>query len=92
MQLKKGDWVIDTTGTKEQLEVDAEKGSWYDTECELWTPQENEWCWFFNHSDQIPVLGKYTKNIQTSQQGVYYNLETYMFCEPFIGTLPTNIK
>lgn len=72
----------------------------------LWQPKEGEWCWFWNHEDDVPILAKYlrieeclrtsiiTKNIQMFfvVSGRCYGDNAFKYCEPFIGELPSFLK
>jgi len=58
-----------------------------------WDPQEGELVWFYNDNETLEdlVLAKFTHKIE-----YYYGitidgkeLTDYMYCQPFIGTLPT---
>jgi len=60
-----------------------------------WAPQPSEWCWFYNSKEELPQLGRYEENnsatghfsidLRCTQYGI-------SFCEPFRGTLPSNLQ
>ena len=75
--------------------------------CKLWAPEEGEWCWFWNDETDIPRLRQflYPSNIfdrptvyitqpdpATVMSRTYWGIESYKYCEPFIGQLPTILK
>jgi hypothetical protein len=99
---KIGDWVREPDGDIWKLDNEVEKGSYVDTDCELWQPKVGEWCWF--RSDNMPkyiqVLAQF-KEYYNGEYAVVFNpkdveegTETiyYTECEPFIGELPSFIK
>ena len=74
---------------------------------ELWQPQPNEWCWFWNKYmdiDQCPKLAQFHFMVEELQEPIdvpaFYQTKykttklgyLYDFCEPFIGQLPTTLK
>jgi hypothetical protein len=100
-QFKAGDWVrIGDKITKvSKIKGDAvymEDGKWQNKNCfELWKPQPDEWCWFWNddftEDNSIPTLGKCTpKDIGLYMQ--HSDCCYYERCEPFIGELPEYLK
>ena len=86
---KVGDWVVYDN------QPEYEIGQWNlkfeqsyilsdSKECyELWKPQPNEWCWFWDNNDSHRLLARYENALDSD--GKHY----YGYCEPFIGTLPT---
>lgn len=100
VRFKVGDWVtISTTRKTEQvLDVDSNfvytKTSYYKINlCELWKPQEGEWCWFSNGSHLVLARLSRTENDEfitndTDMVGNCY----YKYCEPFLGELPSFLK
>ena len=74
---------------------------------ELWQPQPGEWCWFLNHKNDLPRLRKFISasnpfdrptvyttqpDPSTEMSRAYCGIESYNYCEPFIGQLPTILK
>lgn len=74
---------------------------------ELWQPKPNEWCWFLNHKNDIPRLRKFISasnpfdgptvyitqaDPSTGMSRAYCGIESYNYCEPFIGDLPQNLQ
>ena len=70
-------------------------------------PQPNEWCWFWNDETDIPRLRQfisasnpfdrptvYTTHPDpvTVMSRAYCGIESYNYCEPFIGDLPQNLQ
>ena len=70
-------------------------------------PQPNEWCWFWNHKNDIPRLRKFISasnpfdrptvytthpDPATEMSRAYCGIESYKYCEAFIGQLPTILK
>jgi hypothetical protein len=81
---KIGDWVREPDGDIWKLDNEVEKGSYVDTDCELWQPRAGEWCWL------VPIF----KTTEVHKL-VKYNKEEFdkdMKFEPFIGELPSFIK
>ena len=79
----------------------------YSDECELWQPQSGEWCWFLNYKNDLPRLRKFISasnpfdrptvytthpDPTTKMSRAYCGIESYSYCEPFIGQLPTILK
>ena len=56
--------------------------------CRLWKPQEDEWCWFSNHIGE-PRLLQYSSKDDCGIKAK--NGSTYKYCEPFIGSLPSEL-
>ena len=99
-----GDWVIvDKSGYETPYEImditypDNSDIATLDLEddivsaevCRLWKPLENEWCWFSNHIGE-PQLLQYSS--EESDWGIKAkNGSTYKYCEPFIGSLPSEL-
>ena len=74
---------------------------------ELWQPEHNEWCWFWNDETDIPRLRQFISasnpfgrptvytthpDPATVMSRTYCGIESYNYCEPFIRQLPTTIK
>lgn len=60
-----------------------------------WQPKGGEWCWVSDSKDFFdPKLRKFSR-INSSEK-VFKEPNgrevIYLYCEPFIGSLPTNIK
>ena len=77
------------------------------THYELWQPKPDEWCWFLNHKNDIPRLRKFISasnpfdrptvytthpDPATEMSRAYCGIESYKYCEAFIGQLPTILK
>ena len=61
---------------------------------ELWKPKINEWCWFWNNDNEVPFLCQLAGTDRHIRKYLAHNDYTgnrFQFCEPFIGTLPTNL-
>ena len=62
---------------------------------ELWGPEEGEYVWFYNDVETLRdlVLAKFKDTVFDTYYG--YSVDGrelpgyYMYCQPFIGTLPT---
>lgn len=77
------------------------------TKLKLWIPKPGEWCWVYNVTIELPYLRRvirvednyknrfsdyeFTKAVRVSR-GDTTGEVGYRFCEPFIGTFPTNVK
>ena len=70
---------------------------------ELWQPKPDEWCWFWNDKTDIPRLRQFISasnpfdrptvytthpDPATVMSRTYCGIESYNYCEPFIGDLP----
>lgn len=58
-----------------------------------WKPQPDEWCWFWDgFSKNAPILSRF--RFKADGKYICTNSEhlDYANCEPFIGTLPSNLK
>jgi len=93
-------------GTSPRYYVDTSRDSalesWYtcqDDNVELWVPKVGEWCWFYLAQDGMQFkkglyyLGRFRRKIY--MQNLYvadFSTQTFDFCEPFIGELPTECK
>jgi len=104
---KKGDWVrivsentiyqiksVNSEDLFAQITLTNKKGfSVFKKDLIFWEPKRDEWCWFWNNIEDIPILRQFSKNVIN----YIYNFKTleneyYKYCEPFIGTLPTILK
>lgn len=106
-KFKVGDWVKSTKyqhlkpikieSTYESNERKGELGLksigtvLYSSEVVHWKPTEGEWCWFWKGypSTEVPQLHQFNHmdyQYHTKQDGCFNE------CEPFIGTLPSNLK
>ena len=59
---------------------------------EDWMPNKDEWCWFYNPGDRYYQLHQFRKMVNnefTTQTAIG---SSFVCCEKFIGTLPTNLK
>jgi len=59
---------------------------------ELWEPKPGEWCWFWDEEGQKPTLNKLEVLSRSNPRYITRCDLEWVYCEPFIGTLPTNIK
>lgn len=57
-----------------------------------WAPEVGEWCWFWNAQAQAPVLGKFLKYDGRLMPFFTMANDCFIFCEPFIGELPSHLK
>ena len=79
----------------------------YSHECTAWQPQPDEWCWFLSHKNDLPRLRKFISasnpfdrptvyitepDPSTEMSRAYCGIESYNYCEPFRGQLPTILK
>ena len=87
--------------------VHWEEKVWFLHDCEVWEPQEGEWCWVYNVTREIPYLCKvirlednyknrvndykFTKAVIVSRGDTSGDEVGYRFCEPFLGELPSII-
>lgn len=58
---------------------------------EPWKPKPDEWCWFYMKSSTRAILAKYDCTFNDKQVRDHTG-EIYNHCEPFIGTLPSQLK
>ena len=70
---------------------------------ELWQPKAGDWCWFWDYDNQ-PAIGKSNGVTPSSENCDFYMGNTshpyniphlfqgFVFCEPYIGQLPSVIK
>ena len=104
-KFKVGDWVkyirSDGCGAMQRLgqvrEVDGDRiiasnvGYLYPTENFIaWEPEIGDYCWFSNNSGDKPMIGVF--NGMGAHDRYSSGIWSYKLCEPFIGTLPTNLK
>lgn len=68
-------------------------------EVELWKPQPEEWCWFYDSYIDKVTFAKFSHTEPSIDGTKYfaaeYNsdiLESFCQCEPFDGELPTFVK
>lgn len=80
----------------------------YKEDLELWIPQKDEYCWFWNDLFKVPILAKLISIEQVFGRPTKYLVKTpdcitkcshnytsemsFENCEPFIGELPSNLK
>ena len=62
-----------------------------------WKPKQNEFCWFWDKLDLKPFLSKFIENTKDGSfvsEGITFTSGRVIsiYCEPFIGELPTNLK
>ena len=57
---------------------------------EIWQPKAGEWCWFWDENYTTAILAKF-ENISNGLF-VEHHGNTFDYCEPFIGQLPTHLK
>jgi hypothetical protein len=59
-------------------------------EIEKWEPKEGEWCWFWDEHYTTAILAKF---LEKTNEGYFeHHSNSFEYCEPFIGTLPTHLK
>lgn len=100
-----GDWVRyiarDGVGASQPLgrvrEIDEDRiiasniGYKYPTKYFIaWEPEMGDYCWFSDKLKDKPIIGVF--NGMGSHGRYSSGTWTYRRCEPFIGTLPTNLK
>ena len=58
-----------------------------------WKPKKGEYCWFWDEGFKTTLLLQF-KKLSTSSFSPYETLNglDYMYCEPFFGTLPTELR
>lgn len=82
--------------TKGFLQVPDEYNLLPSSECELWQPKEDEWCWIGKNLSKIVAHdrdGYFTCLTSSGTYTAYMKLEyIYEIAEPFIGELPSFIK
>jgi hypothetical protein len=100
-QFTAGDWVrIGDKITKvSKIKGDAvymEDGKWQNKNCfELWQPQPDEWCWFYNEGQKSSRLAQFNHIAYgEDREGQYKDMQGNYFtsCEPFIGEVPEYLK
>lgn len=93
VEFKIGDWIRNNSSgtvfkyTKNMLQPD-------ETCCEIWEPKVGEWCWFYDRINETPKLRKLFHPVGYDDHGYFYTADNspWIYCEPFIGELPTNLK
>lgn len=89
---KEGDWVFDI---ETESIYQFKKHMIVYPSIKLWEPQEGEWCWFRTSTDR-PFIAKFLqiRNSTVSPEYIYEieDGDWLKSCEPFIGTLPSNLK
>ena len=68
-----------------------------DRDFELWKPQPNEWCWFWDTKYPIKDEARLMRFKSMGKDNgpnryVTSQHEPFEHCEPFMGTLPTHLK
>jgi hypothetical protein len=81
---------IDKSSIKPYIVVVGDSTLHYRSIISLWKPQEGEWCWFWDEHYTTAILGKFTE--KTNKGYFEHNSNSFEYCEPFIGTLPTHLK
>ena len=95
-------FVVTSVGTQYDYEDNAEYEVLYDGEwnyrydepqyfpasyCKHWTPQEGEYCWFWDFKDNLQ-LRKFEKE-ENDRYQPYGSVMGFSHCEPFFGELPS---
>lgn len=95
-KIKVGDWVIHPVDGAmfkvDQSHIDVPM-PW--TGFKLWQPQHGEWCWFWDEENKsTPLLAQFREYYPDSCIDNYVDNKgiTWYYAEPFIGTLPTQLK
>ena len=57
---------------------------------ELWQPKPDEWCWFWDEQYTTAILAKFLE--KTDKGHFEHHGNSFEYCEPFIGTLPSHLK
>jgi hypothetical protein len=59
-------------------------------ELELWQPQPDEWCWFWDHNSDIYAnMTQFKEPYEDKFQSTNF---IWNYCAPFIGELPPHLK
>ncbi len=106
-KFKVGDWLIEIYSGSyakvlEVIKKDLLRVNLYDsnatittesTDFILWQPKLGEWCWFWD-SDNFPPKLRQFKRLIPSNMYKYESCQglVYLYCEPFLGKLPTTLK
>ena len=99
---KVGDFITVTgTGvsTEQVVEIDGDTihvrnyGTCHVNQATPWQPKKGDWCWFWDENFKTPLLFQF-KGLSLSSYYKYNAINglDYMYCEPFIGTLPTKLQ
>ena len=105
-QFKVGDWVLLLEKRIHQIKAISKDGSklfldtqespqsdnwWKISQCGLWQPKKDEWCWFWDtitpHRPTLRQFGKYEEDYFTDTEH-----NPFTSCAPFIGELPSFLK
>lgn len=93
---KVGDWVVEKSNGDIKQTTCMPQENWttrsamYERLCEPWKPQPGEWCWFYG-IQKHPILDQFHSYGNSGRYKTKRH-SSYTHCEPFIGTLPTNLK
>lgn len=106
-KFKVGDWVVNKTSKQRIVKKvtstysdtvtvgDSEVGInvMLINDLALWKPKKGDWCWFWDEGFKTPLLLQF-KKLRPSR---FYQYDTinglnYVYCEPFLGELPTNLQ
>lgn len=98
---KPGDWLIDIKGNQRPIntifKVEDEYTRYRVADVKLWQPRSGDWCWFWDKLDLKPFLSKFIENTKDGSfvsEGITFTSGRVIsiYCEPFIGELPTICK
>lgn len=95
--IKLGDYVIKVYRIDSDYYYAKGSGCIAIDKAEKWEPRRGQLCWFWTPAEKIiPKLGRF---LQRENYKQYYasfgsgnSCESHLYCEPFIGELPTIIK
>ncbi len=83
--------IFDTVQYDCSMESEIPSGRSFD----LWKPTVNDYCFFYNKAQQSARLGRFKQMaFGEGRKGKYKDTQGnyYTCCEPFVGTLPNNLK
>lgn len=103
---KPGDWVIvnnsfeniikveyedyEEDGIETRIFIDNSEEYYGAEDVEIWQPKPGEWCWFWDEQYTTAILAKF---IEKTDEGYFeHHGNSFEYCEPFIGTLPSHLK
>lgn len=107
-KFKVGDWVRyynrkepfkitkihnDTKGMNAKWKYVADQYTYTKDMLKHWQPQEGEWCWFWDNTDNLQLRKFWEMDkINPHLFQPYGSVMGFKYCEPFLGTLPSCVK
>jgi len=95
-QFKIGDWVrcLEDNDIIQLCESFASQLNENCQDCIIWQPKPNEPVWLYNDDETLEdlVLARFSNKVGNYYSGFTMNgqeLSDYLYCQPFIGMLPT---